>query len=220
VEQYVVPFKPQRVKALQLAKSSTAPAWTNRLPDEEMKALIEATHEKLQAKEDDARLKRDQTRVRKKEKKNKKRANESEEEEEDEEEEEKKKKMKQRKKEKKVSESSEGSEEEEEDPLAPADLPPGEETFVAKSVTGHRMWRVKGEDGSPLPYVVDQYKVRWEGYAATDDTWETIDSFHGITTMVDDYVERSKVSVTKHRAKFPGQVLGLDYCPADVGPPL
>lgn len=53
-----------------------------------------------------------------------------------------------------------------------------EERYVIESIVTHR--------GTPGNY---EYKVRWKGYTAEDDTWEPADHFDS-PTMIDQYWRR------------------------------
>ena len=94
------------------------------------------------------------------------------------------------------------------------------------AIAGHRIARRLDDDNVASSFVTEEYKCHWHGYPRTVHTWLEAHDFVASPDSDDDllttYQRKHSVKLHAQRRRFPGQVLGFDYClaPPSLEPPV
>ena len=92
-----------------------------------------------------------------------------------------------------------------------------EEVYGVKAVKGHRMARLDAPGGEKCAFVVDEYKIQYEGGLVRDAEWRVRDDIDA-GDLLDAYDRRYASAIATRRAKFPMQVRGHDFVGDDALP--
>ena len=87
-----------------------------------------------------------------------------------------------------------------------------DEQYEVQDLTDYRIADVFDGDGNPLPYKVEEFRVRWKGYPASSSTWESASSLRDMADWsVKQAEDKFRSQIDHERSRFPGQVYGYDY---------
>ena len=102
---------------------------------------------------------------------------------------------------------------------APAPSSPAPLTYGVSKLVGHRVRKELGDDGNLTGFLCEEYRVRWEHYDASSDTWEPSSMLEASAPdALAEYQGRCAVSLQRRRSRVRFQT-GLPFRPV-LSPPL
>ena len=84
--------------------------------------------------------------------------------------------------------------------------------YTVQRIAGYRVGKAFDDAGVELPYLVEQYRVKWKNYSEAESTWEDADNVDA-PELVHHFLstKSGKEAFKKQRARFAGRIRGVDY---------